>query len=63
MSDSKGSDPSGPGEDPREIASRLATELAPMVRQARESGFDFLAYLLGMALKESRRLAQGDSER
>jgi len=27
------------------------------------AGFDFLAYLLGMALKESRRLAQGDNER
>jgi hypothetical protein len=33
-----------------------------MVKQARSAGFDFLAYLLGMALKESRRLAQGDRE-
>jgi hypothetical protein len=29
-----------------------------MVKLARAQGFDFLAYLLGMALKESRRLSQ-----
>jgi len=34
-----------------------------MVKQARSAGFDFLAYILGMALKEARRLAQGDRER
>jgi hypothetical protein len=60
MSDPSGSDRS---EASREIAERLAQEIAPMVKQARLVGFDFLAYLLGMALKESRRLAQGDNER
>jgi hypothetical protein len=37
---------------------RIADQLAPLVRLARAKGFDFLAYLLGMALKESRRLSQ-----
>jgi hypothetical protein len=32
-----------------------------MVRQARAQGFDFLAYLIGMALKESRRLSEEQS--
>ena len=63
MSDASGSDPSGAETESREIAERLAQEIAPMVKQARLTGFDFLAYLLGMALKESRRLAQGDNER
>jgi hypothetical protein len=63
MSDPSGSEPSGAGAESREIAERLAQEIAPMVKQARLAGFDFLAYLLGMALKESRRLAQGDNER
>jgi hypothetical protein len=63
MSDPSGSDPSGDGTESREIAERLAQEIAPMVKQARSAGFDFLAYLLGMALKEARRLAQGDRER
>ncbi|MGZ5917527.1 MAG: hypothetical protein ACXWJ4_09440 [Methyloceanibacter sp.] len=58
MCDQSGSDPSGTGEDLREIARRLADQLAPMVKLARAKGFDFLAYLLGMALKESRRLSQ-----
>jgi hypothetical protein len=34
-----------------------------MVKQARSVGCDFLAYLLGMALKECRRIAQGERER
>ena len=58
MCDQGGSDPSAAGEDLREIARRLADQLAPMVKLARAKGFDFLAYLLGMALKESRRLSQ-----
>jgi hypothetical protein len=33
-----------------------------MVKQARSAGCDFLAYLLGMALKECRRIAQGERE-
>jgi hypothetical protein len=36
----------------------MAEQIAPLVRQARDKGFDFLAYLLGMALKESRRLSE-----
>ena len=63
MSDPSGSDPSGAGTEAREIAARFAQDIAPMVKQARSAKFDFLAYLLGMALKESRRLAQGDNER
>jgi hypothetical protein len=58
MGDQGGSDASGAGEDLRETARRLADQLAPMVKLARAKGFDFLAYLLGMALKESRRLSQ-----
>ena len=56
MSDPGGSDPSGADETPRETAQRIADQLAPLVRRAK--GFDFLAYLLGMALKESRRLSE-----
>jgi hypothetical protein len=58
MSDPGGSDPSGADETPRETAQRIADQLAPLVRLARAKGFDFLAYLLGMALKESRRLSE-----
>ena len=60
MSDSSGS--SGAGPESREIAERLAQGIAPMVKQARSAGCDFLAYLLGMALKECRRIAQGERE-
>lgn len=58
MSDPGDSDPSGTGEGPREAAQRIADQLAPMLKLARAKGFDFLAYLIGMALKESRRLSQ-----
>ena len=58
MSDPSDSDPSGDGETSREVAKRMAEQIAPMVRLARAKGFDFLAYLLGMALKESRRLSE-----
>jgi hypothetical protein len=58
MADPGDSDPSGAGEDPRQTAQRIADQLAPMVRLTRAKGFDFLAYLLGMALKELRRLSQ-----
>jgi hypothetical protein len=58
MSDPGGSDPSGTDEAPRETAQRIADQIAPLVRLARAKGFDFLAYLLGMALKESRRLSE-----
>ena len=58
MSEPSDSDPSGAGETPRDAAKRMADQIAPMVRLARAKGFDFLAYLLGMALKESRRLSE-----
>jgi len=58
MSDLSGSDPSGAGDDAREAARQIANQLAPLVRRSRASGFDFLAYLLAMALKESRRLSE-----
>jgi hypothetical protein len=51
-------DPSRDGEAPHETAARIANQIAPLVRQARGQGFDFLAYLLGMALKEARRLSE-----
>jgi hypothetical protein len=41
----------------REIAKRIGDQIAPLIRLARSSKFDFLAYLLAMALKESRRLS------
>jgi hypothetical protein len=55
MSDPSGSDPSGDGA--REAAKIIADQIAPLIRRARAKGFDFLAYLLAMALKESRRLS------
>jgi hypothetical protein len=57
MPDRDDSNPHG-NEDSQESAQRIADELAPLLRRARASGFDFLAYLLGMALKEARRLSQ-----
>jgi hypothetical protein len=62
MADPSGSGPSGTGAEARDVAARLSQEIAPMVRQAKAAGCDFLAYLLGMALKESRRIAQGEGE-
>src|SRR5262249_27508391 len=35
-------------------AKRIADEIAPLISLARSGGFDFLAYLLAMALKEAR---------
>jgi hypothetical protein len=57
MSDPSGSDPSGTGDNAREAAKHIADEIAPLIRRARAKRFDFLAYLLAMALKESRRLS------
>ena len=51
----------GGGEDARKVAEKLAEELVPMVRISRSWQLDFLAYLLGMALKEARRIAAGGS--
>ena len=52
----------GSGESAREAAKTIADQIAPLLKRARAKGFDFLAYLLAMALKESRRLSeeQGD---
>jgi hypothetical protein len=55
MSSPSGSDPSGDGA--REAAKGIADQISPLIRRARDKGFDFLAYLLAMALKESRRLS------
>jgi hypothetical protein len=57
MSDPSGSDPSGTGDNARDAAKRIADDISPLIRRARAKGFDFLAYLLAMALKESRRLS------
>ena len=58
MSDPSGSDPSGSREGAREAAKSIADQIAPLLKRARAKGFDFLAYLLAMALKESRRLSE-----
>jgi len=57
MTDSSDSGGSGGGADAREIAKRIGDQIAPLIRLARSSKFDSLAYLLAMALKESRRLS------
>lgn len=57
MTDPSGSGVSGGGGDPRATARRIADQIAPLIRLARAAKFDFLAYLLAMALKESRRLS------
>ncbi|ODR96637.1 hypothetical protein AUC69_13555 [Methyloceanibacter superfactus] len=59
------SDPSSPvlsggGEDPRECAKQIAEQIAPLMKVAKSRRFDFLAYLLAMALREARRLSQDD---
>ena len=58
MSDPSGSDMSGAGNGAPETAKHIAEQIAPLIRRARAQGFDFLAYLLAMALKESRRLSE-----
>ncbi len=57
MCDQSGTSPSGGGADSRETAKRIADQLAPLIKVARSAKFDFLAYLLAMALKETRRLS------
>lgn len=52
------SDPLRAEDAPHETARCIAEQVAPLVREARAKGYDFLAYLLGMALKESRRLSE-----
>lgn len=58
MSDPSGSDPPGSGDSAREAAKDIADQVAPLLKRARAKGFDFLAYLLAMALKEARRLSE-----
>ena len=50
MSDASGPDASG--DSAREAAKQIAAQISPLIRRARGKGFDFLAYLLAMALKE-----------
>jgi len=52
--------PSGGGNDPRECAKQIADQIAPLMKVARSRRFDFLVYLLAMALREARRLARDD---
>jgi hypothetical protein len=47
----------GSGKDARETAKRIGDQIAQLIKLARSAKFDFLAYLLAMALKESRRLS------
>jgi hypothetical protein len=49
--------PSGGGDDARECAKQIADQIAPLMKVARSRRFDFLAYLLAMALREARRLS------
>ena len=58
MSDPSGSDPPGARDNARDVAKDIADQTAPLLRRARAKGFDFLAYLLAMALKEARRLSE-----
>jgi hypothetical protein len=48
---------SGGGTNARETAKRIGDQIVPLIKLARSTKFDFLAYLLAMALKESRRLS------
>jgi len=49
--------PPGGKEDLRDCAKQIADQIAPLIKVARSRRFDFLAYLLAMALREARRLA------
>jgi len=51
-----------PGDVSRQTALRIAEQVASLLHEARSAKFEFLAYLLGMALKEARRLAVEASE-
>jgi hypothetical protein len=57
MADSKKPDMSVRVEEARDAAGNIAEGLVPMVESSRAAGLDFLAYLLGMALKEARQLS------
>jgi hypothetical protein len=57
MCDPSGSDASGAEKAHVKPPNASPIQIAPLIRLARAKGFDFLAYLLAMALKESRRLS------
>ena len=54
MAKKVGSDQLEAEEGSGDSAKRIADEIGPLIRLARSRGFDFLAYLLAMALKEAR---------
>jgi len=54
MAKKVGSDLPGAEEGSGDSPQRIADEIGPLIRLARSRGFDFLAYLLAMALKEAR---------
>ena len=60
MSQSDSPSSSGGGDDSRACARQIADQIAPLMKVARTKRFDFLAYLLAMALRESRRLARDE---
>ncbi len=62
MCDPANSGPVRPDDVPQQTALRIAEQAAALLREARAAKFDFLAYLLGMALKEARRLAAEATE-
>ncbi|MFD0986408.1 hypothetical protein [Methyloligella solikamskensis] len=57
MANSKQPETPGRSEESRQAAAEVADGLVPMIEATRGAGLDFLAYLLGMALKEARHLA------
>jgi hypothetical protein len=62
MCDPANSGTARPDDVPQQTAIRIAEQVAALLREARAANFDFLAYLLGMVLKEARRLADEASE-
>lgn len=63
MADPQDPAASGHGEKSRKVAGELADQLVPMVQLSRTQDLEFLAYLLGMALKEARRIATAEDKR
>jgi hypothetical protein len=59
MSDANSPVLSGGGDDPHECAKQISDQITPLVKVARSKRFDFLAYLLAMAHRESQRLSRG----
>jgi hypothetical protein len=51
-----------PDDVPQQTALGIAEQVASLLHEARAAKFDFLAYLLGMVLKEARRLADEAAE-